>query len=414
MPTPPRITRRQLLALLPAATAVLHAPLFAQTHLFSRKPKPVPVVSHPLVYFGTDTDKPGAKGIYVSRFDSAHGQLTSPILAAPALRPSFLALGPLRSGRRMLYSVNEGGDAKTSMVSAFEMNLTSGALQPLNQVSSGGASPCYLALDGTGHSAYVANYNGGTIGSFIIRPDGTLSPAVERIDFHDEKVFGSHGPVAARQEGPHPHSALISPDNRFLIVNDLGGDAIVTFAIDPNTARLGPPTVTDSRTPGSGPRHLAFHPNGRWAYGIDELSSNIDQYLWNATHATSGAAAIAHLTDTGRSISTLDPSFHGTNTAAEIVVSGNGFFVYASNRGEDSLVVFTVDQKDGALALAQRIACGGKAPRHFTLDPTGRWLLCGNQDSASVTVFARDPGTGRLTGPVQTLPIEAPQFTLFA
>ena len=313
--------------------------------------------------------------------------------------------------RHMLYAIN-AGDAKTSGVSSYALDLNSGALQLAGQVSSGGEGPCYIAVDAVGRSAYVANYNGGTVASFKVRPDGTLSEPVDRIDFHNEVVFRRHGPVAARQDGPHPHSAMFSPDYRFLIVNDLGNDDIAIFPVDSATAHLGTPHLFTTMSAGSGPRHIAFHPNGRWAYGINELANRIDQYLYTSARAAGSIEAQALLTAAGHSISTIDPSFREHNTAAELIVAATGDFLYASNRGEDTLVVFAIEPVTGAPRLVQRISCGGKTPRHFTMDRSGHWIICGNQDSANVTVFARDEGTGKLTGPTQTLALESPMFSL--
>ena len=408
------ITRRHLLALLPA-TALTPA-LDAQLGVLRRKAKPSPPPPKPFVYFGTDTNKPAAKGIYVSRFDTATGQLTQPILAAPSLRSSYMAVNQMHhdgSDHRLLYAVNEGSDAKTSTVSTYLADPATGTLTLLGQVSSAGAGPCYLALDASRRSAFVANYAGGSVASYLVQPDGTLSEPVQRIDFH-QATFGHPGPNAARQDGPHPHSAMLSPNNRFLLVNDLGNDNIVIFPVDTQNARLGKPSFNPNRTPGSGPRHLAFHPNGRWAYGIDELANRIDQYLWNTTQGSNAIEPEARLTDAGHSVPTVDAYFRGTNTAAEIAVAPSGNFLYASNRGEDTLLVCAINGVNGAPAVVQRISCGGKVPRHFTLDPGGRWLLCGNQDSASVTVFARNAVSGRLSGPVQTVPLESPMFTQFA
>lgn len=401
------ITRRRLLALLPAFGVGSYSSLAAQGHIFSRKSKPHAPAAPLFVFFGTDTIRSSAKGIYSSRFDPATGHLTEAVLAAPTVRPSFFAWNQLR-GKRLLYAINEG-DEQTSAVSTFGLDPSSGSLTLLGQVSAGGSGPCYIAVDATGRSAFVANYGGGTVSSFLVQPDGTLSEPVERVNFHDEKVLGR--PSAA---SPHPHSSMISPDNRFLIVNDLGNNAIATLPIDVQTARMGGLHLFPNRNAGAGPRHMAFHPNGRWAYGIDELSSKIDHYLWNSTHDSKGVPAEALLTDTGHTVSTLDAGYHGTNSAAEIAVSPDGAFVYASNRGEDTLVVFAVGSTTGQLTLSQRIACGGRTPRHFTLDPSGQWLLCGNLESASMTVFARNASSGRLTGTAQMLAIEAPMFTLFA
>jgi 6-phosphogluconolactonase len=241
--------------------------------------------------------------------------------------------------------------------------------------------------------------------------NGGLSQPVERVDFKNAK-FGKRGPNA-RQDVPHPHSVRLSPDNRFLLVNDLGSDEISVFPVHPETARLGPPTLFSNARPGSGPRHVAFHPNGRWVYSINELDSTIDQFLWSTTSSRTAPQGL--LVKAGPPVKTIGPGFPvARNTAAEVQVSPDGQFVYASNRGEDSLVVFSVAGTDGALTLIQRISSGGRTPRHFTLDPTGGWVLCGNQDSANVAVFRRDAASGRLAGPTQTIPLDSVLFTLFA
>jgi 6-phosphogluconolactonase len=368
---------------------------------------------NPLVYIGTDTSRAGAKGLYMARFDMASGRMTAPTLAAETPRASFMAIN---LGRHMMYVCNEG-DKDTSRITTFAIDPASGALKSLGQVPSGGAGPCYIAVDATAQSAYVANYMGGTVASFRVQPDGFLSAPVQRVDFHDRSVFGDVGaqlgPEKERQDGPHPHSSMLSPDNRFLLVNDLGQDLIAIFPIDPGTGHMSKATIVHNKVLGSGPRHVVFHPNGRWVYGIDELANRIDQYLWDETHGGNGLPPQAILTDTGNAIRTLAPTFAAKDTAAEIAIDASGQFIYASNRGEDTLVVFTVDPYTGSLTFMQRIACGGKAPRHFTLDPSGKWLVCGNQDSATLTIFERHSSSGRLNGPVQTVPVESPMYTLF-
>jgi 6-phosphogluconolactonase len=363
----------------------------------------------PLVYIGTDTINSPAKGIYLARFDPKTGQLSNPALVVETVRPSFLASAHVGK-RQILYAANEGQDERTSGISSFLIDPAGGSLTPLNKVSAGGSGPCYVSVNATGSAAFCADYAGSSVASFQVKPDGTLTEPVSRLDFR-QPLYGHHGPNSARQDASHPHSATLSPDSRFLVVNDLGNDNIVTFHIDPDTARLGPPQLNPMRVPGSGPRHIAFHPNGRWAYGINELSSTIQHYLWNATHA---ASPVALLTEADAAVSTLDPNFRGPNTAAEIALSPEGDFILCSNRGENSLVVFHVDPVSGAPTFVQRVSCGGKTPRQFTLDPTGRWLLCGNQDSGTITIFSRNEATGQLTGPVQTLPVEMPQMILFA
>ncbi len=360
------------------------------------------------VYFGTDTSNGVAKGIYRATFNAKTGELTQLGLVAQTEQPSFLALGP-STARRMLYAVNESGNG----VVTFRMEPQTGDLQRVGQVSSGTAGPCYVAIDATGHAAFTANYAGGGVTSYRVQADGTLSQPVDQVNYKDAERYGVNGPMAARQNGPHPHCTTISPDNRFVVVCDLGHDRISIFEIDGEPGKLDTdePHLFSNNRPGSGPRHVVFHPNQRWVYAINELDSTVDHFLWTATHASNAQAL---LTLAGPPVKTIAAETPGDkSTAAEVAISANGQFLYASNRGEDSLVVFTIDQMTGALTFLQRISCGGKMPRHFTLDPTGNWLLCGNQAGGGVTVFERDGGTGRLNGPVASLPVPGPMYTLF-
>ena len=340
------------------------------------------------------------------------------MLAAETVSPSFFALAPNGGGRRLLYAGNETSDSSSS-VTAFTVHPpggnTPGLLQPIGKVSSGFPGPCYVSMDATGHALFVADYAGSGIASFRILPDGNVSDPVERISFKNREKFGEQGPNRDRQDAPHPHCATVSPDSRFLVVCDLGNDRLSIFSIDSATARLSTsePHLFSTNRPGSGPRHVVFHPNARWIYCINELDSTIDHLLWTTTHSQQTSQAL--LVVAGPPVKTIADDFPvSKNTAAEIAISPNGQFVYASNRGEDSLVVFAIDQLTGSLKLIQRIPCGGAKPRHFTLDPTGNWLLCGNEESDTIAVFRRDAGTGQLSGPVQSLPVDAPLYTLFA
>lgn len=406
------ITRRRMLLTLSAFAAHLQA--FALQFPHRRRP---PVLSHlSPVYIGVDTAKGSGKGIYLCTFDSRTGQLTPPILAAETPRPAFFALSSAAS-RRVLYVGNELPDAST--VTSFLVDppgsKSQGMLRPLGKVPAGFPGPCYVSVDSTGHAVFAAEYSGSGISSFRILPDGSLSEPVKRLDFKDHEKFGTPGPNHERQDAPHPHCATISPDNRFLVVCDLGNDHISTFLIDPATARLttSEPHLSSNNRSGSGPRHVAFHPNSRWVYCINELDSTIDHYLWTTTHAQPSPQAL--LVVAGPPVKTVADDFPvPKNTAAEVAISPNGYHLYASNRGEDSLVVFAIDQSSGALKLTQRISCGGRMPRQFTLDPTGNWLICGNQDSGTLTILKRDSATGQLSGPTQTVSIDAPLFTLFA
>jgi 6-phosphogluconolactonase len=400
-------TRRRFLYLLPAFAVSAHA----GTSWPLRKKKPVPPPPPLTVYIGSDTSKGVSKGIYQSHFDTTTGKLASPVLAVATLRPSFLTLTPVGQGQRRLYAVNAINDPAAT-VTSFSIDAKTGALTQMGQVTSAGAGPAYISVDATGHSAFVANYFGASIASYRIHSDGTLSQPVNRVDFRDRQKFGALGPNATRQDQPHPHCTTISPDNRFLLVCDLGTDHITVFTINPDTGQLSDPKTFANDRPGCGPRHITFHPNSRWVFGINEIDSTLDHYLWTATRFADTPQGL--LVNTNTPVKTIAPDFPGEkNTAAELAISPDGLFLYASNRGEDSLVVFSIRPKDGKLDLVQRISCGGKTPRHFTLDPTAQWLLCGNQDSASITIFRRDAATGKLTGPTQTIPIDSPLYTLF-
>jgi 6-phosphogluconolactonase len=401
-------TRRRFLVIFPAFAASAHA----QTGWHLRKKKPVGPPPPLNVYIGTDTSKNVSKGIYQAHFDTTKGQLTAPILAAATARPSFLAVTPVgQAVRRSLYAVNAINDSAAT-ATTFVIDPKTGALTQTSQVPSGGAGPAYISVDATGHSAFVANYFGGTVASYRIQPDGTLSRPVDRIDFKDHQKFGALGPNSARQDAPHPHSATISPDNRFLLVCDLGTDHITVFLINPETGQLSNPHAFSNDHPGCGPRHVVFHPNGRWVYGINEIESTLDHYLWTATRFADTPQGL--LVNTNTPVKTIAADFPADkNTAAELAISADGLFLYASNRGEDSLVVFSIRPKDGKLEFVQRISCGGKTPRYFTIDPTNQWLLCGNQDSATIAIFRRDAVSGKLSGPTQTVPLDSPLYTLF-
>src|ERR1035437_7872588 len=248
------LTRRRFLVTLSALAALPRLALSsaeAQTFPAPFRKKPVAPPPPTFVYFGTDTAKGVAKGIYLSRFDDATGHLTSPELVAETLRPSYLAISTPMAGHRRICAVNAVADASAT-VTSFLMDPLTGALKEMNQVSSAGAGPCYVSLDATGETAFVANYVGSTIATYRVLPSGALSEPVVRLDYKDPK-FGKRGPVTARQDVPHPHSVHLSPDNRFLLVNDLGSDQITVFAIDAASAHLGTPAPFSNDPPGPAP-----------------------------------------------------------------------------------------------------------------------------------------------------------------
>ncbi|MGA2029711.1 MAG: lactonase family protein [Verrucomicrobiota bacterium] len=350
-------------------------------------------IGESLVYFGTYT---GAKsqGIYVSRFDPATGRLSAPELAAETQNPSFLAV---HLKGRYLYAVNEVDN--TGIVSAFALDANTGKLTPLNRQASGGSGPCHLAVDATGKCLLVANYNSGSIAALPIHSDGSLGEATTTIQHAGSSVN------LARQAGPHAHFISLSPDNRFALNCDLGLDKVFAYRLDADAAKLSPSEPPfASVAPGSGPRHLTFSPDGKFVYVINEMASTISTFTYNATNA-----ALAEM----QTLSTLPKDFSGNNTAAEIIMHPSGKFLYGSNRGDDSIAVFAVDQKSGLLTFIECQSTQGRTPRHFVIDSTGHWLLAENQASDSVVVFAIDPDTGKLKPNGQTIAVGAPICAVF-
>lgn len=339
------------------------------------------------VFVGTYTGA-GSRGIYKVELDASTGAVVEgPALAAPSKNPSFLVVHP---NGRFLYAVNETGGA--GAVSAFSVDRDSGALSFLNQQPSGGADPCHLAVDAEGRNVVVANYTSGSVGVLPVASDGSVRPATSV-----RQLTGS-GPNKGRQAGPHAHGVFFDPSKRFLLTADLGSDRILVERYDPATGTSepgGPGSV--SLEPGSGPRHLAWHPSGRALYVLSELLSTVSAFHWNAASGSLSSF---------QRISSLPSGYSGTNTAAEIAVSPDGRFVYASNRGDDALTVFSADA-GRKLAFVGRVPTGGRTPRHFAIDPSGRWLIAANQGSSSVVVFRLDPATG-VPAPVGA-PIAVPE-----
>ena len=331
-----------------------------------------------LVYAGTYS-RGDSRGIYVFHFNTSNGKLSGPTLAAETLNPSFLAEHP---NHRFLYAVNEGGQGGNK-VSAFAIDPKSGKLAPLNAVSSEGDGPCHLAVDATGKWLVVANYNNGTMALIPILSDGRLGEAKQV-----EKHTGSSA-NPQRQRGPHAHCVVFSPDNRFLLLSDLGLDRIFIYKFDAAAGTLTPNDPPFAQlTPGAGVRHLAFHPNGRVLYSINEMGNTVTAFHYDPAKGT---------LDAFQYVPTLPEGFHGPSTTAEVAVNRAGTRVYGSNRGHDSIALFAVDPRHETLSPMDHTSTLGKTPRHFTLDPTGRYLLVANQDSDDITVFKVHPNSGQLT-----------------
>ena len=347
---------------------------------------------HYLVYFGTYTGEK-SKGIYVSHFDAATGKLEPLAVAAELPNPSFVAPHP---NGRFLYAVSE---QREGSVSAYSVDPKSGTLTFLNKVSSHGNGPCYARVDKTGKAVLVANYGSGTFAVLPIEADGKLREASAVIQ--DE----GKGTNPARQNGPHAHSLNPSPDNRFAIGADLGLDKLMVFQFDAAQGKLTPnnPPFAEVK-PGSGPRHFAFHPNGKFAYVTNEMASTVVAFAWNAP-----AGQLREL----QTISTLPADFKGESTTAEVQVHPSGKFLYDSNRGADSIAVFRVDARKGTLTLVDHTSTQGKVPRGFGIDPTGSFLIAGNQNSDNIVVFRIDKKTGKLSPTGQTLEVGAPVCVKF-
>jgi 6-phosphogluconolactonase len=279
-------------------------------------------------------------------------------------------------------------------VSAVAIERKTGKLTLLNQVPSRGEGPAHIVLDRSGKYALISNYDRGSIAVFPLLQDGHLGESTAFVQHKGSSLNPK------RQEGPHAHAAVFSPDNRFAIVADLGLDQLRVYRFNAALGTLGSDPQIVRAVPGAGPRHLVFDATGRYIYVINEMQSTVVTYAYDAANGTLSELQI---------VSALPKGFAGTSTAAEIEMHLSGKFLFASNRGDDSIAVFAVDPKDGTLTPVEINSSGGKTPRNFALDPTGAWLLAANQDSDDIVVFHVDPSTGHLTrsGPVLHVPSPA-------
>jgi 6-phosphogluconolactonase len=325
------------------------------------------------VYVGTYTAKTDSKGIYQFRFDSATGKTSAPELAIETKDPSWVVVHP---NGRYLYAANEMG--KTSSVSAFSIEPKTGKLTLLNQLPALGEDPCHLSFDRTGKFLLVANYTSGNVVVFPILPDGKLGEHTANV-----KDEGTLGPNKERQEGPHAHWIEPSPDNRFVLVSDLGLDEILVYRFDTIAGVLIPNDRPFAKLDaGAGPRHAAFSSDGKFLYVLSELNSTITSFAYEPAR---GALKKLHV------VTTLPVGFQGRNDAAEIVLHPDGNELLASNRGCDSITLFFVDSKGGIYGPASHFPNGGKEPRHFAIDPTGHFILGESQTSNTIAVARIDP-----------------------
>lgn len=352
------------------------------------------------VYFGTYTG-PKSKGIYRARLEAGTGRLSPAELAAECGNPSWLALHP---GGKFLYAIDERSDPQKTPgrgVSAYALDPKTGALTLLNEQSAGGPGPCHIETDRTGRTLLVANYGGGSVAALPIGADGKLGAPASFIRHTGSSVHPT------RQQAPHAHAINVAPGNRFALVPDLGLDRVLVYRLD--AAKSGLVAHTPAAAvlpPGSGPRHLAFHPRGKFAYVINELVCTMAVFAWD-----DAAGTLAPL----QTLSTLPPgeSVKTGYSTAEVVAHPSGKFLYGSNRGHNSIVVYAVDAATGRLTYVENVSTQGKTPRNFAIDPTGTWLLAENQGSDTVVPFRIDAATGRLTPTGQTLDVPAPVCAVF-
>src|ERR1700733_7405480 len=364
--------------------------------------KKIPAASSYLVYVGTYTAGT-SKGIYNYHFAPKTGHLTPIGVAAEVVNPSFLVTDPQH---RFLYAVTEMGQARgpdayktNGSISSFSIDRKTGALTFLNKIDSGGGGPCHPVVDKTGKMLFVANYGSGSVASFAIKPDGSIG---ERTGF-DQHTGSSLDP--ARQKGPHAHAVVLSPDNRFLFVPDLGTDQIKIYRVDAAKGTFtpnDPPFATVKA--GYGPRHFTFGRGAKFAYAVCEMGSSVAVFSYDPAKGS--------LTPV-QTISNLPSDFKGVNNSAEIEVDRSGRFLYASNRGNDSITVFAIDPVKGTLTKVQVVPTQGNMPRNFAIDPTGKYLIAANQKSNNMVVFSIDPKDGQLKPAGQTLDISSPVDILF-
>lgn len=341
------------------------------------------------LYVGTYTSGK-SEGIYVCRFDR-NGPALRRVSSIKSVNPSFLTID---RSKRFLYAVNEVGEYAGKPgggVSAFAIEPVTGSLRLLNEQATQGADPCQLSIDSRKRSLLVANYTGGSVSVLPVRADGTLG-MVTHVDQHE----GS-GPKE-QQKGPHAHCVILDPNERYAFASDLGTDKVMIYRFDRGTGKLTPAQQPFAELKaGAGPRHLALHPSGKYLYVINELDSTMTTFGYNSGTLT--------LIDT---VSTLPEDFTGVSYGADVHVSDSGRFLYGSNRGHNSIVVFEIDPQTGKLKLVQHRSTEGDWPRNFAIDPSGQFLLVANQRSDNIVTFLIDERTGRLTGMGQFNEIPSP------
>ncbi len=350
------------------------------------------------LYVGTYTSGK-SEGIYVYRMGRTTGELKHFKTVKGVVEPSFLSID---SKGRYLFAVNEMTEfagKPGGAVSAFRINEKDGSLKFLNQEASLGGAPCHVTVDGADRFILLANYLGGNLSVLPIRGDGSLGPASDRVQHHGSSVNKE------RQEAPHAHCIILGPSNQHAFAADLGLDKIMIYRFDAQKGKLTPAKQPWAQLkPGAGPRHFKLHPNGRYAYVINELDSTVTGFNYDRTKAT---------LRTIDSVSTLPKDFSGKNSCADLHIAPSGRFLYGSNRGHDSIVVFAINESNGRLSPVQHVSTQGKTPRNFTIDPSGRFLLAANQASDTIVTFRIEQKSGRLAPTGHVAEVPSPVCLLF-
>jgi 6-phosphogluconolactonase len=334
-----------------------------------------------------------SEGIYVYRYQQDQME-ASPVFTATGIKnPSFLTFAP---GGTKVYAVSElNGNGNAGMVVSYDFNPATGALRKLNEQLSGGDDPCYVTVDKTNKWVIVGNYSSGSLSVLPIQTDGSLGAAVTKI------THSGSGPDKSRQENPHVHATVISPDNRYLFAPDLGIDKIMIYRFNAKDGKLKAARQPYASTnPGSGPRHFSFHPNGKFAYILEEMTGSVTTFRYNAK--SGGLKPIQH-------ISSVPEGFKGLAGSADIHLSADGRFLYASNRGEsNTIAIYSVHQSDGKLTLLGHQSTKGKGPRNFSITPDEKHLIVANQGSDEMVIFNRNMETGLLTDTGKRIAVPTP------
>jgi len=348
------------------------------------------------VYVGGYTTKERngrGEGITVYRMDPSTGDLTQIQLLTGLVNPSWLTLD---RQQRTLYSAHGDGTEAT----AYAIDRATGQIQVVNRQSTDGKNGVRVGIDGLNRFVVCANYGSGTVALLGIETDGSLGPLRDLATLN-----GKPGPQRTEQASSHPHDAAFDPRGRFVLVPDKGLDTVFVFTVDVTAGKLAPASPTSVTTrPGAGPRHAGFHPTKPYAYVINELDSTITTYRFDPDRGALSPLQV---------ITTLPPSFTGNNTTAEIAVAPSGRFVYGTNRGHDSVAIFSVDETTGALAPVGWEPTQGKTPRFMGLDPSGTFLYAANQDSDTIVVFRVDGATGRLKATGRVVTVGSPSTMVF-